>query len=63
MFTSPKHLGGHLLVLRVEGRHGELTVAQLKKVGENIDFQKQLNALSPVPEFLALEKVVAGKVA
>jgi hypothetical protein len=35
--------------------------AQVNKVGENIDFQKQLNALSPVPEFLALEKVVAGK--
>jgi hypothetical protein len=36
---------------------------QVNKVGENIDFQTKLNALSPVPEFLALEKVVAGKVA
>jgi hypothetical protein len=35
----------------------------VNKVGENIDFQKQLDALSPVPEFLALEKVVAGKAA
>jgi hypothetical protein len=41
----------------------EQVAAQVKKVSENIDFQKQLNALSPVPEFLALEKVVAGKVA
>jgi hypothetical protein len=36
---------------------------QASKVSENLDFQKQLNALSPVPEFLALKKVVAGKVA
>jgi hypothetical protein len=37
--------------------------AQATKVSQNLDFQKQLNALSPVPEFLALKKVVAGKVA
>ena len=37
--------------------------AQMSKVSQNIDFQKQLNALSPVPEFLALKKVVAGKAA
>jgi hypothetical protein len=37
--------------------------AQATKVSENIDFQKQLNALSPVQEFLALEKVVADKAA
>ena len=36
--------------------------AQMKKVSENLDFQKPLNELSPVQEFLALEKVVAGKV-
>ena len=36
---------------------------QMRKVSENLEFQKQLNALSPVPEFLALKKVVAGKVA
>jgi hypothetical protein len=41
----------------------EQVAAQVNKVSENIDFQKQLNALSPVPEFLALEKVVQGKVA
>ncbi len=35
--------------------------AQVTRISENIDFQKQLNALSPVPEFLALKKVVAGK--
>lgn len=39
----------------------EKVAGQVKKVSENIDFQKQLNAMSPVPEFLALEKVVAGK--
>jgi hypothetical protein len=41
----------------------EQVADQVTKVSENIDFQKQLNALSPVPEFLALEKVVEGKVA
>lgn len=35
---------------------------RINEVGKSIDFQKQLNALSPVPEFLALEKVVGGKV-
>lgn len=39
----------------------EQVAGQVKKVSENIDFQKQLNALSPVQEFLALEKVVADK--
>jgi hypothetical protein len=41
----------------------EAVGAEMSKVAQNIDFQKQLNALSPVPEFLALEKVVAGKAA
>jgi hypothetical protein len=35
--------------------------ARAKKVSENLDVQKQLNALTPVPEFLAMEKVVARK--
>jgi hypothetical protein len=37
--------------------------AQMTEVSKNIDFQKQLNTLSPVPEFLALKKVVSGKAA
>jgi hypothetical protein len=41
----------------------EQVAAQVNKVSENIDFQKPLNPLSPVPEFLALEKFVEGKVA
>ncbi len=36
--------------------------ARVNKVGENIDFQTKLNEMSPVQEFLALEKVVAGKI-
>ncbi len=41
----------------------EQVAGQVKTISKNIDFQEQLNALSPVPEFLALEKVVAGKAA
>ena len=37
--------------------------AKMKTVSANLDFQKLLNSLSPVPEFLAMEKVVAGKAA
>ena len=37
--------------------------AQMTQVSKNIDFQTQLNALSPVPEFLALKKVVTDKAA
>ena len=36
--------------------------ARVNTVGENIDFQTKLNEMSPVQEFLALEKVVAGKI-
>jgi hypothetical protein len=51
------------LAMTAFNRQYEQVAAQVTKVSENIDFQKQLNALSPVPEFLALKKVVAGKAA
>ncbi len=41
----------------------EKVAAQVTKISENIDFQKQLTTLSPVQEFLALQNVVEGKVA
>jgi hypothetical protein len=44
-------------------RRYEQVGARMKKVSEKLDFQKQLNALSPVPEFLALQKVVTRKAA
>lgn len=39
----------------------EQVAARVNKVSKNLDFQQQLNTLSPVPEFLAMEKVVTRK--
>ncbi len=49
--------------MQVFTRRYERVAARVKKVTQNLEFQKKLNSLSPVPEFLALQKVVAGKAA
>ena len=56
-------LGTGYLAMPAFNSQYEQVAGQVTKVSENIDFQKQLNALSPVQEFLALEKVVADKAA
>jgi hypothetical protein len=51
---------GHISMPAFNTKYQQVA-ARVNKVSQNISFQKQLNALSPVPEFLALEKVVGRK--
>jgi hypothetical protein len=49
------------IAMRAFTKQYEQLGARAKKVSQNLEFQQKLNSLSPVPEFLALEKVVKGK--
>jgi hypothetical protein len=51
---------GHISAPAFSAKYKQVA-ADAKKVTKNLDFQKQLNVLSPVPEFLAMEKAVARK--